>query len=568
MKYFIALLLTVTAGACVRGEHRSTAEITSETGDDVLDALPGSRPELPLIDISDLGSMVGSDSLVSDIIILDVEPLDVTARDAEPPSVDSSAADVSQDDGVAADAPSESTADLGAGALDVVLLDGQDLALADVHTPLEVGSLVDSLAADANGESEVLDPTDDGVGAAADAIPTDAIDDAVPPPDDANPETVDELDDADTTALADPGTPCDDGSLCTHGDAVQADGSCAGNPVACDDGEACTDDVCWPMMGCKHVWIPGCGNKPCGDCPEELGYTCVAGSESATCISADGSKVFIPPGVFMFGSKLRVLDDGELFFTPALWLFVRGFFIDRFQPSLKAVTDLLPAEGSCTPADIEGGCFYCDDMESGPVLVMGESSCACDVCSKLGGRLCSSIEWEKAAVGGCSRLGCSENDQACCSSATWPYAWGFEPPSCDVRVSCQCTFPAAPFCFDEGFLPWGVESGTLKEDRSPYGVFDMGGNGVEVIALTYFEFFGVLSTQCGWGEASYESEVFDASCISTYEPSAIGLYMAGEPSRMSRERTYIWDIQPGNVYPNGPRCCYDLPTAVPEGPVP
>ncbi len=46
--------------------------------------------------------------------------------------------------------------------------------------------------------------------------------------------------------------PCDDGSVCTQGDACVA-GSCKGGAVlSCDDDNVCTDDLCDFATGCKH----------------------------------------------------------------------------------------------------------------------------------------------------------------------------------------------------------------------------------------------------------------------------------------------------------------------------
>lgn len=43
---------------------------------------------------------------------------------------------------------------------------------------------------------------------------------------------------------------CDDGSVCTQVDKCQ-DGACVGyNPVSCEDGNPCTDNVCDPTVGC------------------------------------------------------------------------------------------------------------------------------------------------------------------------------------------------------------------------------------------------------------------------------------------------------------------------------
>ena len=46
-----------------------------------------------------------------------------------------------------------------------------------------------------------------------------------------------------------PGRPCDDGLRCTRNDTCGVTSICAGLPVLCDDGNACTDDSCDPSTG-------------------------------------------------------------------------------------------------------------------------------------------------------------------------------------------------------------------------------------------------------------------------------------------------------------------------------
>jgi formylglycine-generating enzyme required for sulfatase activity len=52
------------------------------------------------------------------------------------------------------------------------------------------------------------------------------------------------------TASPAAGEDCDDGNACTTGDVCGANGACAGQPVACDDGLGCTIDACQPKQGC------------------------------------------------------------------------------------------------------------------------------------------------------------------------------------------------------------------------------------------------------------------------------------------------------------------------------
>lgn len=48
------------------------------------------------------------------------------------------------------------------------------------------------------------------------------------------------------------GTTCDDGTACTQDDTCQA-GTCNGTALACDDGNPCTDDACDDALGCTNT---------------------------------------------------------------------------------------------------------------------------------------------------------------------------------------------------------------------------------------------------------------------------------------------------------------------------
>ncbi len=68
--------------------------------------------------------------------------------------------------------------------------------------------------------------------------------------------------------------PCDDGDICTVGDACHL-GDCKSGPaLPCDDGNLCTDDACNPQTGCTFTpnTIPCDDGDPC-----TLVDTCVAG---------------------------------------------------------------------------------------------------------------------------------------------------------------------------------------------------------------------------------------------------------------------------------------------------
>ncbi len=54
------------------------------------------------------------------------------------------------------------------------------------------------------------------------------------------------------------GGACDDLNACTNGETCQANGSCVGMEVVCDDGDPCTADGCDKAGGCTHTEVPGC----------------------------------------------------------------------------------------------------------------------------------------------------------------------------------------------------------------------------------------------------------------------------------------------------------------------
>lgn len=91
------------------------------------------------------------------------------------------------------------------------------------------------------------------------------------------------------------GSPCDDGDPCTHGEIVLADSSCgSGTPYACDDGRACTDDLCDGLGDCSFQVAPG----SClvnGTCFEEMEVAdhgckvCNGGGASVLSLVPDGN---------------------------------------------------------------------------------------------------------------------------------------------------------------------------------------------------------------------------------------------------------------------------------------
>jgi cysteine-rich repeat protein len=83
--------------------------------------------------------------------------------------------------------------------------------------------------------------------------------------DDGNVCTLDSCDKAAGCVTTPNALPCNDGNACTAGDTCDGQGSCVGQPVACDDGNLCTDDLCEPASGCAATpnAAPCPDNEPC-----------------------------------------------------------------------------------------------------------------------------------------------------------------------------------------------------------------------------------------------------------------------------------------------------------------
>ena len=82
--------------------------------------------------------------------------------------------------------------------------------------------------------------------------------------------------------------PCDDGDACTGGD-VCAGGACAGQTkdpaISCSDGNPCTDDLCAPDKGCSNPQKAGtCSDgNPCTEGDKCIAGECVGGDNGCGC---------------------------------------------------------------------------------------------------------------------------------------------------------------------------------------------------------------------------------------------------------------------------------------------
>ncbi len=169
---------------------------------------------------------------------------------------------------------------------------------------------------------------------------------------------------------------CVDGDVCTVGDHCEA-GVCLGSPVACDDGNPCTDDLCDGLGGCEFVAnSAGCDDgDPCtvaDGCDETV---CAGVAVSCDC-QADGDCAALEDGDLCNGTL--VCDTGALPFQcavdPATVVGCPGPPAGPDQICLAAACD--PATGACGLLPANEG-FLCDD---GDPCTVGEV-CAAGACA-------------------------------------------------------------------------------------------------------------------------------------------------------------------------------------------
>ncbi len=168
---------------------------------------------------------------------------------------------------------------------------------------------------------------------------------------------------------------CVDGDVCTVGDHCEA-GVCLGSPVACDDDNPCTDDLCDGLGGCEFVPNDaGCDDgDPCTVADQCEGLVCAGVSVSCDC-QADADCAALEDGDTC---------NGTLFCDTAALPFQCAVDPDTVVlcPSPPDGPDQLCLAGACDPDD--GTCglapanegYLCED---GDPCTLGEA-CAAGVC--------------------------------------------------------------------------------------------------------------------------------------------------------------------------------------------
>ena len=179
-------------------------------------------------------------------------------------------------------------------------------------------------------------------------------------------------------------------------------------------------------------------------------------SEFSTIIGDDERvMVLVPAGFFQMGS-----DNGDPDEAPQHPVFLSEFYLDQYEVSNSAYSRFLNATGYSNPFVP----VFDDDLTKllnpEQVAVGMTWNSAAAYCLWAGKRLPTEAEWEKSARGETPR--------------TWPWGEVFSDKKANIKGEADGYQYTAP-------------SGQFEGGRSPFGVYDMAGNGAEWVADWYDE---------------------------------------------------------------------------------
>jgi formylglycine-generating enzyme required for sulfatase activity len=172
--------------------------------------------------------------------------------------------------------------------------------------------------------------------------------------------------------------------------------------------------------------------------------------------AAPSELVAIPAGEFSMGCNVEVDDQCEDDENPMHAVTLSAFEIERTEVSQAQYTACVVG-GACEPPSCSWDCKSADRAASCVNVQQAK-----DYCAWAERRLPTEAEWEKAARG----------------TEGLKYPWGNAEPDCTLANMARCADDT-------------MSVGTLTAGASPYGVLDLAGNMVEMVAdwyeATYYE---------------------------------------------------------------------------------
>ena len=174
----------------------------------------------------------------------------------------------------------------------------------------------------------------------------------------------------------------------------------------------------------------------------------------------DMLQVYVPSGSFLMGST-DTFNEAELQEKPQHTVFLDGYWVDQTEVT-QGMFKRCIASGTCPDVvhDLEQNPnFTNSDYDNHPAIYVTWDQ-AKTYCERVGRRLPSEAEWEKAARGTDGRL----------------YPWGDTPPNGNQAL------------FDKA-LNGTTSVGKYPDGISPYGALDMIGNVREWVTDFYNEYY-------------------------------------------------------------------------------
>ncbi len=187
---------------------------------------------------------------------------------------------------------------------------------------------------------------------------------------------------------------------------------------------------------------------------------------------AEDVEIFVPPGTFVMGNPEAEPECNEgdddpclLSFPPMMITFTRGYFIDKFEVSIRQYARCVE-EGFCiAPSRCFGGVSKPWSLEEGydPGRALWPVGCvtlgdATKYCEWAGKQVPTEAQWERAAKGSSHRT----------------YPWGDQPSTCDLAHTRECI----------DWMVWNPNVWLAEVDShplglSPVGAVNMAGNVLE-----------------------------------------------------------------------------------------